>query len=79
MYAARYVPRSILVQKISYRAFSNVAPKILKNEEIRFPFMRVVFKDPITEQNKWEMMERSKALSFAKAQNLDLILGKQNI
>ena len=46
-----------------------------QNEQIKFPSMRVVFKDPVTGASAWKIMERKEALEFAKSQSLDLILG----
>jgi hypothetical protein len=50
---------------------------LLKNEKIRYPTMRVVYKDAVTNESAWKIMNRSEALAFAKSQSLDLVLGKK--
>jgi len=56
-------------------AFASAAGvSILRNEEIKFPTMRVVYKDPSTNENKWEILSRKDALKLAKQHSLDLIL-----
>lgn len=48
----------------------------LRNEQIKYPSMRVVYKDPATGAGAWKIMERKEAIEFAKSQSLDLILGE---
>ena len=47
---------------------------MVKNEGIKFPSMRVVFKDPETGANGWKLLNRSEALAFAKKMSLDLVM-----
>jgi len=47
---------------------------LLKNEGIRYPSMRVVYKNSTTGESEWSVMTRVKALEFAKDQGLDLVL-----
>jgi len=46
-----------------------------KNGEIRFPTLRVVFKNEETGSSDWKIMSRSEALALAKSKSLDLLLG----
>jgi translation initiation factor IF-3 len=46
---------------------------LLKNEGIRYPSMRVVYKNESGE-SEWAVMTRAKALEFAKKEGLDLVL-----
>lgn len=36
--------------------------------------MRVVYKDPVTQENKWQILNRREAITFARSQQLDLVL-----
>lgn len=65
--------RRIQMQYTILRGFSRPI-KIIKNGEIRFPTLRVVFTDKATNQEKWEIMTRDAALKFAKENETDLIL-----
>ena len=49
--------------------------RILKNEEIKFPSLRVVYKNDATGEEEWKIMPRADALAMAKLYELDLILG----
>ena len=48
----------------------------LRNKQIRFEEMRVIYNDPITNAKEWKILSRIDALELAKSMNLDLILGK---
>ena len=48
--------------------------KIIRNGDIKFPKLRVVYTEESTSEKKWEIMDLSQALSFAKKVQLDLIL-----
>jgi hypothetical protein len=66
-HAVRYIVRQF--------ASKDQGIKILKNEEIKCPNMRVVYKDPTTSESKWEILDRKAALNLAKRYQLDLVLG----
>lgn len=51
-------------------------PIVIRNEQIKQLEMRVVFKDPITQENGWKMMTRQEALQIARKEGKDLILGE---
>jgi hypothetical protein len=62
----------------SRRLFATAPPgagKIIKNEEIKFPKVRVVYKDPQTSENTHQILERKEALELARKLDLDLVLG----
>ena len=52
---------------------------VIRNEKIKFPNLRVVYKDPVTGENSWKLMERKEAIKFAASLSLDLILGKLSL
>ena len=47
---------------------------LIKNEDIRFPSVRVVYKDSETGADGWKVLSRAEALAFAAKQSLDLVL-----
>lgn len=47
---------------------------ILRNEQIQFKELRVVFHDPVTDKQDWKIMSNSEALQLAKSLKLDLVL-----
>ena len=47
---------------------------ILKNEDIRFKEMRVVYTNPETKENEWEIMNKKEAMALASKLELDLVL-----
>lgn len=51
------------------------SPAVLRNDNIMFPLMRVVYTNSETGEPDWKIMTRTDALSFAKKMDLDLILG----
>ena len=73
-----YVPHTATLQSQRCLSSSGAAQQHapLRNEQIKFPTMRVVFKDPVTGSSAWKIMDRKDAIDFAKSQSLDLILGK---
>lgn len=46
-----------------------------KNGEIKFPTLRVVFKNEETGASEWKIMTRKEALALANSKSLDLLLG----
>ena len=48
--------------------------EILKNQEIQFPQMRVVFKNQDTGKDEHKLMTRLEAINFARSRSLDLVL-----
>lgn len=52
----------------------STAAKIIKNDAIKFPELRVVVKDPETNKSTWQILSRVEALNMAKKQKLDLVL-----
>lgn len=48
---------------------------VLRNNKIKFPTLRVVFKDRNTNENTHRVMSRNDALDLARDYALDLILG----
>ena len=54
---------------------SNKLGEMKKNGEIKFPILRVVFKNEQTGANEWKIMTRKEALAFANSKSLDLLLG----
>lgn len=70
----------------SVRCFSRAQVKkvveekvTLRNTQIKFPTMRVIFKNAETGKSEHTIMNRLEALTFAKEQRLDLILGKEKL
>lgn len=57
-----------------WNRFSSVAAKIIKNDAIKYPELRVVIKDPETNKSSWQILTRMDALNLAKKQKLDLVL-----
>lgn len=57
----------------------DIKDKIVKNESIKFPNLRVVYVDEISGKNEWKIMTRSEAIAIAKEKSLDLILGDFSI
>jgi hypothetical protein len=49
---------------------------VVRNEDIKFPSVRVVYKDSVTGESAWKILKRDDAIKFAQSQSLDLILGK---
>lgn len=49
-------------------------PEILKNEEIKYPNLRVVFKNEDSGKEEHKLMARLEAINFARSRSLDLIL-----
>ena len=47
---------------------------VVRNENIKFKSMRVVYQDVKTNENTWKMMERQEAITLAKTLGLDLVL-----
>ena len=72
-----HVPHTVTLQSQRCLSSSGAAQQHapLRNEQIKYPSMRVVFKDPVTGTSAWKIMDRKDALDFAKSQSLDLILG----
>lgn len=54
---------------------SNKLGEMKKNGEIKFPTLRVVFKNEETGANEWKIMTRKEALALANSKSLDLLLG----
>ncbi len=54
----------------------NEVPLVLKNGDIKFPSMRVVWIDETTKESKWKIMNRADALNFAKELKTDIIVGE---
>lgn len=50
-------------------------PPVVRNGNIQFPSMRVVYSNSETGAPEWKIMNRSEALTFAKSMNLDLVVG----
>ena len=46
-----------------------------KNGDIKFPTLRVVFKNEETGASEWKIMSRKDAMALAKSKSLDLLLG----
>lgn len=46
-----------------------------KNGDIKFPTLRVVFKNEETGASEWRIMTRKEALALANSKSLDLLLG----
>lgn len=68
------ISRSLALSKSNWSRFNSTNGKILRNEAIKFPEMRVIIKDPETNKNIWKILSRAEALSLAKKQKLDLVL-----
>lgn len=49
--------------------------KMKKNGDIKFPTLRVVFKNEDTGASEWKIMTRKDAMAMAKSKSLDLLLG----
>mmetsp|Transcript_17848 Transcript_17848/g.29837 ORF Transcript_17848/g.29837 Transcript_17848/m.29837 type:complete len:238 (+) Transcript_17848:76-789(+) len=76
---------SFLCNHIVTRSFAKHVPfrkppaksdKVLCNNSITFPDMRVVFNDDKTGKSEWKIMKRGSALAFARSKALDLVLVK---
>jgi hypothetical protein len=59
----------------SIRYMSSDNP-IIKNRDIMYDEMRVVYTDKDSGEKSWRIMARGEALKYAKSMNLDLILGE---
>ena len=53
---------------------NSFSSQILKNNEIIFQTMRVVYKDATTNESKHQILNKTNALELAKSMNSDLIL-----
>ena len=74
------VNRAAFVISRSYGPFkrNDAAPVVvaaLKNNQIRCPVMRVVYKDKDTGENAHKILPRDEALELALLYELDLVLG----
>ncbi len=68
------ISRTLALSKSNWSRFNSTNGKILRNEAIKFPEMRVIIKDAETNKNTWKILSRAEALSMAKKQKLDLVL-----
>ena len=66
---------SIIIRPYSPPKKAVVTAVVLKNKDIRFPTMRVVYDDEITGKSTHKIFLRSEALEFAQSRKLDLVLG----
>jgi translation initiation factor IF-3 len=70
----RIFPQLIQTPRFTVRYAASSSHGVVKNEEIKYPTLRVVMKDATTNQNTTKVLSRTEALSTAKKLGLDLIL-----
>lgn len=58
---------------------SNDGAVVIKNEQIRYPELRVVFDKVKEGEPKWAIMTKQEALTYAKKAKLDLILVSESV
>lgn len=58
----------------NHKSSSANSPPVVANQDIKAAKMRVVYTDPVTNEQKHEILDRDQALQLAKSHELDLIL-----